>query len=255
MTTYTQSINSLTRLLRESAHAVAFTGAGISTESGIPDFRGPGGLWSKIKPIQFQDFVASEEVRQESWKQWFERGKDITQARPNTGHDALTHLVNISRLQTIITQNVDNLHQESGVPADRVVELHGNATYAKCLTCESRYEHVDMEKEYRTNGMIAPCGSCGGIIKNATISFGQAMPETPMTLAEVATMNSDLFIVLGSSLTVFPAAAFPQVAQANGAKLVIINQQSTPLDHIADLVLNEAIGAVMCAVINNLNQG
>jgi len=237
------------QLLAGSRRAVVFTGAGISTESGIPDFRGPGGLWTRLKPIDFQEYLASEEARQRSWRQWFERGRSLREAQPNSGHRAVAHLVGAGKVAAVITQNVDNLHQDSGIPTEQVIELHGNATYASCLDCGATSSMADIEREYRDSGGVGPCTRCGGIVKSATISFGQMMPEEPMQRAQEETLACDLFIVLGSSLTVYPAAGFPHLARRNGAVLVIVNQQPTDLDGVADVVINESIGATMEAVI------
>jgi len=243
-------INQLQELLAESQRAVVFTGAGISTESGIPDFRGPGGLWTRIKPIDFQEFVGSDEVRQQSWRQWFEHGKGLREAKPNAGHFAIASLVNTRKVAAVITQNVDNLHQESGVPAGQVIELHGNATYAKCLDCGIPVGMDAIEQEFRNTGRVGQCNGCGGIVKSATISFGQQMPEEPMRRALEETLACDLFIVLGSSLTVYPAAGFPGMASENGAKLVIVNQQDTDMDSAADLVIQAGIGDTMKAALH-----
>lgn len=239
-------------LIKESGHAVVFTGAGISTESGIPDFRGPNGLWKKMKPIDFQDFIRSEDVRQRSWQQWFEHGHGLLNAKPNVGHNVIASLVEKGRVSAVITQNVDNLHQDSGVPDDQVIELHGNATYAKCLSCAAIIGLDTIENQIRSEGRVAACSHCGGIVKTATISFGQMMPEEPMRRAEEETLACDLFIVLGSSLTVFPAAGFPQMAYQNGAKLVIVNQQDTDLDPIAEVVIHQSIGDTLQAVWEGL---
>lgn len=233
-----------------AAHKIVFfTGAGISTESGIPDFRSPGtGLWTKMKPIQFQDFVASTDVRTESWKRRFEGERVIEEALPNKGHLAVANLIAKGKGLIVITQNVDNLHQAGGVPDDQVIELHGNACYATCLECSTRYELADIETQFSAQGQVPPCSRCGGIIKTATISFGQAMPEQQMAQAQAAVEACDLMIVAGSSLTVFPAASFPEYAKQRGAKLVIVNREPTPLDEIADLVLHREIGETLAFV-------
>jgi NAD-dependent deacetylase len=238
-------LDTLARLLDDARSAVVFTGAGISTESGIPDFRSPGGLWSRMKPIQFQDFVASEETRQESWRRRFEGERTLETAAPNRGHRAVAELVRRGTVATVITQNVDNLHQVSGVPAERVVELHGNAHHATCLDCGVRHELVDLEREWRETGRVGPCADCGGIVKTATISFGQSMPEAEMRRAEAATLAADLFLAIGSSLQVYPAAAFPEYAARNGTPLVILNREETPLDAWATLCLHREIGETL----------
>ena len=239
------SVDTFRHLLRASKYAVFFTGAGISTESGIPDFRSPGGIWSRMQPIYFQDFIASEEKRREAWRRRFSNQDGWVGARPNSGHVAITELINSGKAASVITQNVDNLHQVSGVAEEKVIELHGNATYATCLNCHARYELDEIEREFTATGDVTPCKLCGGIKKSATISFGQQMPAGPMQRAHAETMKSDLFIVLGSSLSVFPAAEFPLRARQNGAALVIVNRDPTDMDDVADVVIHAGIGVTM----------
>ena len=238
----------LARLIGEARNVVVFTGAGMSTESGIPDFRSPGGVWSRMKPIQFQDFIGREDSRREAWRRAFSGAAGWTGAKPNAGHFAVARLVASGKVAAVITQNVDNLHQDSGVPADRVVELHGNASYATCLACGLRHDLEDLRSPFEDRGAIPACRSCGAVVKVATISFGQPMPAEPMARAEAATLDCDLFLVLGSSLAVYPAAGFPLMAKRNGARFVIVNREPTDQDVFADLVLHDEIGAVMTAV-------
>ncbi len=226
-----------------------FTGAGISTESGIPDFRSPGGVWSKMKPIYFDEFVHDEAKRREAWNRTFNNAAGWTGAKPNAGHLAVAKLVQRGKVAAVITQNIDNLHQDSGVPARQIIELHGNATYATCLECGVRHELEILKQSFLGRDEIPTCRSCGGLVKTATISFGQAMPPGPMARAEEETLACDLFIVLGSSLVVFPAAGFPLLAKQNGAKLVIINREPTEQDPYADLVIHDGIGATLSAVV------
>ncbi len=235
----------LSDLLLASRRILVFTGAGISTESGIPDFRSPGGVWTKMQPIYFQDFVGSEAVRREAWRRRFSNQDGWVGAKPNRGHYAVAELIRSGRAQCVVTQNVDNLHQDSGVPDDKVIELHGNATYATCLKCHTRVELVDLEREFQQFGSVAACQRCGGVIKSATVSFGQQMPGLPMRRAQEETLACDLFLVLGSSLSVFPAADFPLRARQRGAKLVIVNRDPTSMDEIADLVIHDGIGDTM----------
>jgi NAD-dependent deacetylase len=242
----------LSDLLRASQRILVFSGAGISTESGIPDFRSPGGVWSKMQPIYFQDFVASEHLRREAWRRRFSNADGWVGAQPNRGHYAVAELVRSGRASVVVTQNVDNLHQDSGVPDDKVIELHGNSTYAKCLKCHARVELVELEREFHESGNVGPCKRCGGIIKSATISFGQQMPELPMRRAQQETQACDLFLVLGSSLSVYPAADFPAHAKRRGARLVIVNRDPTPMDEIADLVIHQGIGDTMAAALAKL---
>ena len=237
------------KLLDENEKIVFFTGAGISTESGIPDFRGPKGIWKTTQPIYFQDFIASEEKRLESWERKFSSDGTFASASPNIGHLKISEIMQKKQKAHLITQNVDNLHQDSGVDNSRITELHGNATYAKCLECHLRYELDVLRDNFLRNKIPPICDICGGFIKTATISFGQPMPEEEMKIAQEKTLNCDLFISIGTSLLVFPAAGFPQLAKEVGAKLVIINNQPTDFDHIADLVLSEQIGEVFSAII------
>ncbi len=249
MSTAEDDLEQFVTLLAQSNHIAFFTGAGISTESGIPDFRSPGtGLWTKMKPIQFQDFVASDDVRQESWRRRFEGERVMENATPNAGHYAVASIVNSAKGVAVITQNVDNLHQNAGLDDDQVVELHGNASYATCLSCQTRYEMADLERQFTELDRVEPCSACGGIVKSATISFGQAMPEAAMARAEDVTRRCDLMIVAGSSLQVYPAAGFPEMAKRLGASLVIVNREATPLDAFADLVLHREIGPTLSFV-------
>ena len=226
-----------------------FTGAGISTESGIPDFRSPGGVWSKMKPIYFQEFMASEEKRREAWDRAFSGRAGWTGRQPNAGHYAVARLVASGKAHAVITQNVDNLHQDAGVPHEQVIELHGNASYATCLECGVRHELPELKALYDATGDLPCCRECGGIVKTATISFGQPMPQAEMARAEAEAMACDLFLVLGSSLVVYPAASIPLIAHQNGATLVILNREPTEQDVLADLVLHDEIGPVMSSVI------
>jgi NAD-dependent deacetylase len=242
----------LTRLLREARRAVVFTGAGISTESGIPDFRSPGGIWTKMAPIDFQDFVGSAELRREAWRRRFAMEEMFASVSPNAGHRAVAKLVAGGRASHVITQNIDNLHQDSGVPDEQVIELHGNTRYAKCLACGMRLELAPIRAHFEAHSDPPDCPDCSGIVKTATISFGQAMPEDEMARAEEATLACDLFLVLGSSLVVYPAAAFPALARENGARLVIVNRDPTDLDSRADLVLYSEIGPTLAAAVDAL---
>jgi NAD-dependent deacetylase len=239
-------------LLREAERAVVFTGAGISTESGIPDFRSPGGIWTKLAPIEFQDFVASADMRREAWRRRFAMEEMFASVKPNTGHMAVADLVSRGIASHVITQNIDNLHQDSGVPAEKVIEIHGNTRYAKCLECGTRMELEPIRAHFEAHGEPPDCEACGGIVKTATISFSQAMPEPEMARAEEATLACDLFLVLGSSLVVYPAAGFPRLAKRNRARLVIVNRDPTGQDEIADLVLHAPIGPTLRAAVNAL---
>jgi NAD-dependent deacetylase len=240
-----RQITELARVIERARQAVVFTGAGISTESGIPDFRSPGGIWTKMAPIDFSDFLASEEARRETWRRRFEADDTWRNAQPNRGHRAVAELVRRGTAAAVITQNIDGLHQASGVPGAQVIELHGNSTYAHCLDCARRYEIAELRTVFERDGTAPVCDACGGWVKTATVSFGQAMPIEAMRRAEIETRAADLFIVAGSSLVVYPAAGFPELAKRNGATLVIVNREPTGLDPIADLVLNRSIGETL----------
>jgi len=233
------------RLLESSERAVVFTGAGISTESGIPDFRSPGGIWSKYSPILYDEYISSEKARHESWHRKFSDSYGFRGAEPNRGHRAVEKLVRDGKVFAVITQNTDGLHLKSGVPKEKIIELHGNSTYAACLACGLRHDFEPIRKAFLNEGNILDCVACGGLLKAATISFGQPMPDGPMRRAQEETLACDIFIAIGSSLQVFPAAGFPQTAAQNGAALVILNREPTDLDSFADLVLNFEIGATL----------
>lgn len=242
----------LASYLRDAKRAVVFTGAGISTESGIPDFRSPGGIWTKMSPIDFRDFVASAELRREAWRRRFAMEEMFASVKPNAGHRAVASLVARGTASHVITQNIDNLHQDTGIPVSQVIELHGNTRYAKCLECGERLELGPIRMHFETKGDPPDCPACGGLVKTATVSFGQAMPELEMARAEEATLACDLFLVLGSSLVVYPAAGFPALASEIGAKLVIVNRDPTDLDGRADLVLRSEIGPTLEAALAEL---
>jgi len=242
----------LAKLIADARTIVFFTGAGISTESGIPDFRSPGGVWSRMKPIYYQEFVGSEDKRREAWTRAFTGAASWTGGRPNAGHAAVAKLIANGKASAVVTQNVDTLHQDSGIPDDQVIELHGNASYAACLECGARHELADLKRPFMSEGVIPACRLCGGLVKTATISFGQPMPPGPMQQAQDETLGCDLFLVLGSSLVVHPAAGFPLLAKRNGAKLAIVNREPTEMDVYADLVLNDEIGPAMIEVVGGV---
>ena len=238
----------LNELISQSEAIVFFTGAGISTNSGIPDFRGPKGIWKTNQPIYFQDFVNSKEKRVESWERKFSNELNINKAKPNQGHQKIAEIMQKKDLSYLITQNVDNLHQESGVNDSQITELHGNATYAKCLDCQLRYDLAELKESFLSTKVPPLCNECNGLIKTATISFGQAMPEEEMVIAQKKSVSCDLFICIGTSLAVFPAADLPVLAKETGSQLVIINNEPTQMDHIADLVINRDISEVFSEI-------
>ncbi len=236
-------------MIDSCAMAVAFTGAGVSTECGVPDFRSPGSPWLSNMPIDFSAFVNDAAARAESWRRKFAMDDVYRGVVPGRGHLALARLVERGRVGAIITQNIDDLHGASGVPQGKLIELHGNGSYAKCLTCGARHDLVQVRAEFKATGEGPRC-ACGGLIKSATISFGQAMPTGEMRRAQAATLACDLFIAIGSSLVVHPAASFPALAKDNGAKLAILNRDPTPLDGLADLVIRAEIGDVLAHCVD-----
>jgi NAD-dependent deacetylase len=243
-------VEQLGDMIAEASIIVPFTGAGISTESGIPDFRSPGGLWSRNRPIPFDEFVASSDARDEAWRRRFAMEPTFAAARPGRGHRALASLYKAGKIPATVTQNIDNLHQASGFAADHVVELHGNTTYARCIGCGQVYDLAWVKRRFDESG--APdCMTCDQPVKTATISFGQAMPEDAMRRASELARNCDLFIAIGSSLVVWPAAGFPLLARNSGARLVIINNEPTEQDDIADLVIRHDIGETLGPFVGN----
>lgn len=246
----TASIAALQEMIQESRIVAGFTGAGISTESGVPDFRSPNSPWMRNKPIPFEHFVQSAEARREAWRRKFTMDDLYREAQPSKGHLGIASLVASGRMPAVITQNIDGLHQASGLSEDQVIELHGNGTYAKCLSCGRKHELDWIRRHFEASGDPPECTACGGVLKSATISFGQAMPEMEMRRAQKLIASCDLCLVLGSSLVVYPAAAFPAFAKENGASLVIVNREPTPLDDVADLVIRAEIGDVLSRFIS-----
>ncbi|MCB1378428.1 MAG: Sir2 family NAD-dependent protein deacetylase [Alphaproteobacteria bacterium] len=241
-------------MVQKAGRAVIFSGAGVSTECGIPDFRSPGGFWTQYKPIAFQEFVASESTRREAWRRFFMIHETCMSAVPGPGHRAIADLVARNHVSHIITQNIDDMHARAGVPRDRIIEIHGNGSYAACLSCGLRHEIDWAREELELRDRVPSCISCSGIVKSATIAFGQAMPEQPMADARAATLNADLFIAVGSSLQVFPAAGFPVMAAQNRTPFIIINREPTGLDGLASLVLHAELSIVLPQVMACLSR-
>ncbi len=233
----------------EARRIVGFTGAGISTESGIPDFRSPNGVWSRNRTIYFDEFVSNEADRIEYWRQKLLAWPDMRKAQPNAGHYAFADLYRRRKLRILITQNIERLHQKSGLPNEIVLELHGTTTEAACLSCGDRIASDEACARVEAGEKAPRCRLCGGLLKPATISFGQSMPLDAMQRAQEAAENCDLFLAVGSSLVVQPAASFPAAAKRAGARLIIVNREETPLDEAADLVIHDEIGKVLPAMV------
>lgn len=246
----TRSLTEFCELVRSAQRGVAFTGAGISTESGIPDFRGPQGVWTTETPVLYQDFMADRAARVRAWERGVRMFHRCKTARPNDGHRALAELQRRGHLTAVITQNIDGLHHDAGSTA--VIELHGTNRYSACQHCGRQWATSEIVARVEQGESAPECDDCRGPIKTRTISFGQSMPEDEMRRAAEASMSADLFISIGSSLVVEPAASFPRIAKQSGARLVILNNQETPLDDIADIVIREQIGATLTALLARL---
>ena len=231
--------------IAQAQRVVGFTGAGISTESGIPDFRSPNGVWARNRTVYFDEFVRDESARVEAWRQKVESWPEMRDGQPNLGHMAFVELAEQGKLTAMITQNIDGLHQRSGLAASLILELHGTTVDAVCLSCSHRIPMDEAVDRIKGGEQAPKCRRCGGILKTATVSFGQAMPQDVMREAESAVVSCEVFLAVGSSLVVHPAASLPLIAKRAGAKLIIINRTETPLDDIADLVVNDEIGKVL----------
>ncbi len=237
-------------LVRDARRGVAFTGAGISTESGIPDFRGPQGVWNTETPVYYQEFMADREARVRAWQRGARMFRRCLDARPNDGHFAIAELERRGHITTVITQNIDGIHHDAGSAS--VIELHGTNRRSSCQHCGKEWPTALIVERVEQGEDAPDCDACGGPIKTSTVSFGQGMPENEMRLALEASLQADLFISIGSSLVVEPAASFPRLAKQAGAPLVILNNQETPLDDIADLVIRKSIGETMMALLRHL---
>ncbi|QDU39225.1 NAD-dependent protein deacetylase [Maioricimonas rarisocia] len=241
-----EKIRQVADWIQQAQRAVAFTGAGISTESGIPDFRSPGGVWATSQPVYYEDYLSNPAARAEYWRQKSLTHDEFLKANPNVAHRLLAAWEQRGRIRGVITQNIDGLHQEAG--SRRVWELHGTARQIGCLECDSRFDADPLVRQFLESKEVPPCPDCGGLIKHATISFGQALPSHVLEESIQLADEADLFLVFGSSLVVEPAASLPVMAHRAGAKLVIINRDATHLDGIADIVFNDAIGDVASAI-------
>jgi len=235
---FMEQMAEFSRLLQNSQRIVVFTGAGISTEAGIPDYRSQGGIWNKFKPVYIQEFMKSEEQRILYWRRKKEMWKPLKNAKPTAMHRWIFQLEKAGKLHGLITQNIDGLHEKSGVSLEKIVNLHGNTLGTVCLQCQKIVDTEKIIEEWEANQPAPRCAKCGGLLKPNTISFGQMLNENDLIRSEKISKECDMFIALGSSLVVYPAAMFPQVAKQNGAVLAILNAAATPLDSIADLAIH-----------------
>ena len=244
-------IDQFQKLFDEAKRIVVLTGAGISTDSGIPDFRSPGGIWEKFRIIQYSEFMASEEARLEDWRRRFYMEDQMGEVKPNPGHKILAEWILSEKCSTIITQNVDGLHQEAGVPTNRLIEIHGNARHAKCTACELVHSISDCRTMLEETSQSPKCVSCGGIVKSAVVMFGQSMPVTETELAFQKAEQGDLFVAIGTSLVVHPAASLPLHAKRSGANFAILNRETTDLDNAADCIINDELGSIFALAFGN----
>jgi len=240
-----QSQKHLSDLLEQAQNMVILTGAGISTESGVPDFRSPGGLWEQFRIVQYGEYIESEEARIEDWHRRFFMKDQIGAVEPNIGHYTIGEWLNAGKAVCLITQNVDGLHQRGGAPTEKVIEIHGNATTASCISCQMPRDMEDCRTDFEITGVSPKCQSCGGIIKADVVMFGESMPTKKTNQAFEIAETADLFIAIGTSLVVQPAAVLPLHAKRNGAKFAILNRDATELDRFADCVVNEEIGKAL----------
>ena len=244
--------NEIIKLITTAKKITVLTGAGISTESGLPDFRSKDGFWTKNKPIQFQDYLDDEEKQRLSWSRNIELHKILREITPNIGHAFVEKVINLNKENLLITQNIDGLHQRSGIQEHRIIEIHGNAIEAKCLNCEKKAEILDFHSAIKTNNPLPKCSNCNGIVKVATISFGQPMNESDMLKASKISSECELMIVMGSSLSVMPAGQIPNLAIQSGAKLVILNREETIYDAMADIVINDELKNICGKLIDKI---
>tara|TARA_B100001248_G_C27258375_1_gene397192 strand:+ start:82 stop:828 length:747 start_codon:yes stop_codon:yes gene_type:complete len=246
------TFNKIIKLIKTSKKTIVLTGAGISTESGLPDFRSKDGFWTKNKPIQFQDYLDDEEKQRLSWSRNIELHKILREINPNIGHAFVEKVINFNEENLLITQNIDGLHQRSGIQEDKIIEIHGNAIEAKCLNCEKKAKILDFHAAIKTNNPLPKCLNCNGIVKVATISFGQPMNESDMLKASKISSECELMIVMGSSLSVMPAGQIPNLAIQSGAKLVILNREETIYDARADIVINDELKNICGKLIDKI---
>ena len=241
-------ISQIAEKILQGGNIVIFTGAGISTESGIPDYRSQGGIWDKFKPVYFDEFMSREDARVEYWQRWQGLYQGLRQATPNKGHQAIAELYQMGLVQAVVTKNIDGLHQASGIPDSAVIELHGNTLRIRCMSC-SKISATQKAHDRLSSGDLAPNCDCGGFLKPDTISFGQSMPMDKVNQAINLSQHSDLFVVVGSTLLVQPAAHMPIYAKQNNAVLAIINLSETPCDDMCDFLITEKAGVVLNRIL------
>lgn len=244
-------ISAVAQEIAKNGTNIVFTGAGISTESGIPDFRSQGGLWDKYQPVYFDEFMASKEARIEYWRRKADMYPSLAQAKPNPAHLALVELYKMGFLEAVITQNVDSLHQKAGLPDDRVIELHGNTRRIRCLNCQQIFSDDEVQQRIEA-GDLAPECDCGGYLKPDTISFGQRMPTEAVQQATTLSQTCTFFMVIGSTLLVHPAATMPPTAKQSGAFLTIVNLSETPCDSVSDVLIRDKAGEVLPAIVDQV---
>jgi NAD-dependent deacetylase len=249
-----KEIKLIAEKIKNGGKNVVFTGAGISTESGIPDYRSQGGIWDKFRPVYFDEFMSDREAREEYWRRWKELYKGITRAEPNAGHAAIARLDQIGLLKALITQNVDGLHQEAGLADEKIIELHGNTRRIRCMTCRNITSTAETQKRLQS-GDAAPECACGGYLKPDTISFGQAMPVDAVEKASTLSHTSDFFMVVGSTLLVQPAAHMPVYAKQNNAFLAVVNLSETPCDDMCDVLIRDEAGNVLQRIVEEVEKG
>lgn len=245
-----QQLQDAAELMQQAQRIVALTGAGISTESGIPDFRSSGSLWLQQPSISYQDFISRPEARQQYWQTRRNLSAQVLSARPNAAHLALVDLERKKRLHGIVTQNFDGLHHDAGNNAEHIVEMHGTSRAAACTLCGKRSSINELQQRIDAGEIDPCCSDCGGFLKAATILFGQRVPEAELARARELTLSCDLFLVVGSSLKVTPAATLPRLALDNDVPLIIINLQPTPMDDYAEIVINEKAGVVLPPLVS-----
>ncbi len=249
-----EKISLIARKIRESGKNIVFTGAGISTESGIPDYRSQGGIWDKFRPVYFDEFMSSRDAREEYWRRWKSLYQGITRAKPNDGHTSIAKLYRMGLMKAVITQNVDGLHQASGLADEKIIELHGNTRRIRCMSCRTITPTKEIQQRL-DSGDPAPECECGGYLKPDTISFGQAMPVVEVEKAAALSQACDFFLVVGSTLLVQPAAHMPIYAKQNGAFLAIVNLSETPCDDMCDVLIRDKAGEVLQRIVREVENG